>query len=115
MTQVNPNDVATAGVQALQAAIAELDTLKQQPDADAGPIDARIEALQIAQAALRDQALSTIEESGANKQAIAAMNAAAANLKTEAAVMKATAADLASVAKVVTAATSLVAALARLV
>lgn len=112
MAQMDPNEVATAGVQTLQVAIAKLDALKRQPDADAGQIDARIDALQTAQAALRDQALRTIEESDASKQAIAAMNAAAASLKVEAAAMKALAADLASVAKIVTAATSLVAALA---
>lgn len=115
MAAVNPNDVATAGVQALQGAIAKLDALKQQPDADAGQIDARIDDLQTAQAALRDQALRTIEESDANKQAIAALNAAVANLKTEAAAIEVTAGDLVSVMNVVTAATSLVAALAHCV
>jgi len=115
MAQVNPNDVATTCVLALQGAIAKLDALKQQPDADVGQIDAQIDALQTAQAALRDQALRAIEESEANKQAIAAMNSAAANLRTEAAAMQATAADLTSAAEVVTAATSLVAALAHFI
>jgi len=115
MAQLNPNDVATASVQALQDVIAKLDALKQQPDADIGQIDARIDVLQTAQAALCDQALRTIEESEANQQAIAAMNSAATNLKIEAAAMHATAADLANVAKVVTAATSLVATLAHFV
>ncbi len=112
MAQVNPNDVAAAGIQALHGVIAELDGLKLRPDADLGQIDARIDALQAQQAALRDQVLRTIEVAAVNRQAIAAMNAAAASLETEAATMCATAADLTSVAKVVTAATSLVAALA---
>ena len=115
MAQVNPNDVATASVQALQDAITKLAVLKQQSNADAGQIDAQIDSLQVAQAALRDQALRAIEESEATKQAIAAMNSAAANLKIEAAAMQATAADLTSVAEIVTAATSLAAALAHFV
>jgi len=112
VSQVDPNDVATAGVQALQGAIAKLDALKQQPDADLAKIDGQIDALQTQQTVLRDQALRTIEDSAANQQAITAMNAAAANLKIEAAIMKVTAADLAGVAKVVTAAMSLIGMLA---
>jgi hypothetical protein len=112
MAQVNPNDVASAGVQALQGAIATLDALKLQPDPDIPGIDAQINALQAQQAGLRNQVLRSIEDSAANKQAIAAMNAAAASLKTAAATMQVTAANLANVAKVVTAAASLVAALA---
>jgi hypothetical protein len=113
MAQVDPNDAATAGVQALQGAIAELDALKRQPDVDLGEIDARIDALQEQQATLRDQALRIIEDSDANREAIAAMNMAASNLRTEAATMNATAADLTKVAQVVTAAMSLIATLAR--
>ena len=112
VSQVNPNDVASAGVQALQGAITKLDALKLQRGADIGRIDAQIDTLQVQQAALRDQVLHTTEESGASQQAVAAMNAAAIALKTEAAVMQATAADLAIVAKVVAAAASLAAALA---
>lgn len=112
MPQVNPNDIAAAGVEALQCAIARLDGLKHQADADIGQIDDQIDALQAQQAALRDQVLRTIEDFAANQQAIAAMNAAAITLKTEAAIMQATAADLAGVAKVVAAAVSLIATLA---
>jgi hypothetical protein len=115
MAQVNPNDVATAGALALQGAIASLDALKQQPDADLRQIDDRIDALQAQQAALRNQALRTIEDSDATRQAITAMHNAAASLNTEAAIMRATAADLTAVAKVVAAAASLVATFAAFV
>jgi predicted nucleic acid-binding Zn-ribbon protein len=111
MAQVNPNDVATAAIQDLQGAIDTLSRLKQQPAADIAAIDARIGDLQDRQDDLRTQALRTIEDSDANRAAIAAMNAAAGKLKTEAAAMTATAAALASVAQVVTAATSLISAL----
>lgn len=110
--QVNPNDVAAAGVQALQSAITILDALKRRPNADPEPIDGQIDALQAQQAALRSQVLRAIDDFAANKQAITAMNAAAAALDTEAAIMQATAADLTDVAKVVAAATLLAATLA---
>jgi hypothetical protein len=109
---VNPNAAVAGAVQALQGAIARLDALKQQPDADFAGIDAGINELQAQQTALRDQTLRSIEASKANRQAIVAVMAATAGLKTETASMQATAADLTNVAKVVTAATSLVAALA---
>lgn len=112
MAQVNPNDVATAAVQTLQDSIARLDALKQQPGADFAGLDAQIDALQARQVAIRDLALRTAVDSGADRQAIAAMNAAAAALRTEAATMKATATYLAGVANVLRAATALVAALA---
>jgi hypothetical protein len=115
MVLVNPNDVAAAGDRALQDAIDRLDALKQQSPGDAARIDAQIDALQSQQAALRDQALCAIEDSDSNRQAIAAMNAAAASLNAEAANMRATAAALTSATKVVAAAASLVAALARFV
>jgi hypothetical protein len=112
VTQVNPNDVATAAIQVLLGAIARLDALKRQPQADVVQLDTQIDALQAQQAALRDQALRQIEDSPAGQQAIAAMSAAAATLAAEATTLKATATDLTGVAQLVTAATSLVAAFA---
>jgi peptidoglycan hydrolase CwlO-like protein len=113
MALVNPNDVAANGIRVLQAAIDRLDGLKQQATADVTQIDTQIDALQSQQAALRDQALGTIEDSDSNQQAITAMNAATAALNAESANMRVTAAGLTGVSKLVTAAASLVTALAR--
>ncbi len=112
MADVDPNQVASAGIDALQGAIDKLNALKMQPGADIVAFDAQIEALQDKQDDLRNQALRMIEDSGANKQAIAAMNAAAANLKTEARNIKDVATALGAAAKILTATASLVTALA---
>ncbi|HVC63297.1 MAG TPA: hypothetical protein VND19_23405 [Acetobacteraceae bacterium] len=112
MAQVNPNDVATAAIQVLQAAIDRLSALKLKHGADIAGIDAQIGKLQDKQDDFRVQALRTIEDSDANKQAIAAMNDAAANLKTEAATIKDAATLLTGVAQVLSAAAALLAALA---
>ncbi len=112
MPDVDPNKVASAGIEVLQGAIDKLNALKGQPGADIVGIDAQIEALQDKQDDLRNQALRTIEDSDANKQAIAAMNAAAANLNAEAANIKDVATALTTAAKIVSAATALVTALA---
>jgi len=112
MPDLDPNTVASAGIDTLQGAIDKLNALKTQPSADIVALDAQIEALLYKQDDLRDQALRTIEDSDANKQAITAMNAAVARLNTEAAKITDLATALAAAAKVVTAATSLVTALA---
>ena len=115
MPDVGANDIATAAIQILQDSIDQLSALKLEPGVDIPGIDARIGALEDRQDDLRIQALRTIEASDANKQAIAAVNAAAALLKSEAANMKVTATDLADAAAVMTAAASLVAAFLPLV
>jgi hypothetical protein len=112
MTQVDPNVVAAAAIQNLQDAITRLDAQKQQQNADIPGIDTQINALEAQQADLQNQALRTIEDSAANQQAIAAMNAAAASLKNEASNITDLATALASAAKVATAVASLAAALA---
>jgi chromosome segregation ATPase len=112
MADVDPNIVADAGVQDLQGAINKLSALKTGPKADIPAIDRRIEALQQKQADLRSQALRTVEDSDANKQAIAVLNQAAAALKSEAADIKDLATALSTAAKVVSAAAALASALA---
>jgi hypothetical protein len=112
MAIVDPNNVASAGIRTLQGAIDKLNGLKLQPGADIVGIDAQIQALQDKQDDLRDQALRTIEDSDANKQAIAAMTKAAASLSAEAANIKDVATALGVAQKVVAAAGSLIAALA---
>jgi septal ring factor EnvC (AmiA/AmiB activator) len=112
MAEVNPNDVAKKGITDIQGAIDRLTAQQQQPGADIPGIDAQINALQQNQQDLRNQALRTIEDSDANKQAIAAMNAAAAGLTTEASKIKDLATALTGVAKVATAAASLITSLA---
>ena len=112
MADIDPNKVASAGIDVLQGAIDKLNALKVQPGADIAAFDAQIEALQDKQDNLRDQALRTIEELPANKTAIAAINAADPNLKAEASNIKDLATALQTAAKVVTAAASLVTTLA---
>ena len=46
MAQVDPNIVATAGVQDLQTAIDKLAALRMQPDSDDSKINPQIEALE---------------------------------------------------------------------
>lgn len=111
MAIVDPNQVASAGVTSLQGTIDKLNSLKLALGADIVGIDAQIEALQGKQDDLRNQALRTIEDSDANKQAIAAMNKAAASLSAEAANIKDVATALGVAQKVVAAAGSLIAAL----
>jgi hypothetical protein len=112
MPNVDPNQVASAGIQVLQGAIDKLNALKLQRGAGIPQLDAQIEALQDKQDDLRNLALRTIEDSDANRQAIAAMNTAAANLNAEAANIKDAAVALLTGAKIVAAAASLVTALA---
>jgi septal ring factor EnvC (AmiA/AmiB activator) len=112
VTQVNPNDVATAAALVVQGAIDKLSALEGQPGANIPQIDAQINALSSKQADLRNQVLRTIEDNPTNQAAIAAMNAAAASLKTEAANITNVATAVTSAAKVVTAAASLITTLA---
>lgn len=91
MPDVNANDVATTAIQILQDSLDQLSAVKVKPGADIPGIDVRIGALEDRQDDLRIQALRTIQASDANKQAIAAVNAAAALSKSEAANVKVTA------------------------
>src|SRR5260221_3740425 len=111
MADVDANGVAKKGIQDLQGAIDRLNAAKIQPGADIPGIVQQIEALQRQQAALRDLALGTIQDTKANKQAIAAISAAAASLTTEAGKIKNVATALSGAAKIVTAVASLVTAL----
>ncbi len=108
MATIDPNDVASASIQDVQGAIDKLSAMIVLPGADIAGINGQITALQGKQGEIRTQALRTIEDSPENKQAIAAMNAAAAALKTEAAQIGTLATALTQAAKVVTAATSLI-------
>jgi hypothetical protein len=113
LAQVDPNLVASAGINDLQVAIDALNALELRPGADIPGIDAQIELLIAKQAALRNQALRQIEDSIANQQAIAAMNKAAAALKTEAGNIGDVATALTDAGKVVSAAASLISTLAQ--
>lgn len=111
MASVDLNDIATNGIQTLQGSIDLLNQAKVQPGADIGGIVKQIEDLEEQQEALRDMALGTIQATDANKQAIAAVSAAAASLNVEAANITDVATALANDAKVINAAASLVTAL----
>jgi hypothetical protein len=111
MNRISPNDVASAGSQDLQNAIAKLDALKAAPGADIVAIDQKIDDLQAQNAALANlQLQATIDTQQFNRE-VAGMNAAANTLKTEAANISVAVNDLTAVAKVVNAAASLLAAL----
>jgi hypothetical protein len=112
VAQIDPNAVASAGIADLQTAIDALNALELQPGADIPGIDAHIKTLITKQAALQNQALRQIEDSVENQQAIAAMNKAAAALKSEAGNIASVATALTDAAKVVSAVTSLITALA---
>ncbi len=81
---VDFNAIANQGVNDLQTAIGNLNKLKRQPGADIPRLIAKIEALQAQQTNLRTMALVSAEESPENQAAIAAINAVATDLKSEA-------------------------------
>lgn len=113
MAQIDPNEVASAGIQDLQKAINTLAAMIPLKNANIPGINAKIDALQAQQADLRNQALRTIEDLDENKRAIARMNAAAALLRHEAGNITSVANALTDAAKVVNTAVALMAALAR--
>jgi len=112
MATIDPNLVASAGIDQLQSAINVLNALKHGQNPDIQAIDAKILALEDKQTALRDQVLRQIEDSPENQTAIAQMNSAAAALKSAADEMTADATALSEAAAVVSAAASLITALA---
>lgn len=112
MNRINPNDVASAGSQDIQSAIANLDALRTVPGADIVAVDQKIDDLQAQDAALANLQLQAMIDTQQFNREVEAMNAAAGTLKTEAANMTVAVNDLTAVAKVVNAAASLVAALA---
>ena len=111
MASVDLNDIATNGIQKLQESIDQLNQAKIQPGADIGEIVKQIEDIEEQQEALRDIVLGTIQDTDANKQAIAAVSAAATSLNAEAANIKDVATALTNAAKAVSAAVALVTAL----
>ena len=112
MADVDLNDVASKGIQDLQDSIDKLNGLMNQPGADIPGIATQIEALQAKQTDLRDMALGTIQATEADRDAIAAVTAAAVSLSKEASKIKDAASALTTAIKVVSAAGSLVTALA---
>jgi hypothetical protein len=112
VAQVDPNQVAAAGIQDIQVAINELSAMLTNPAADIAGINGKIDDLTAKQADLQNQALQVIVGSEANRQAIAAMNNAVATLKTESMIIGNVATALNDADKVITEAASLIAALA---
>lgn len=112
MALIDPNDVASAGIDDVQDAIDRLNALKSKPGADIPSINAQIKVLIAKQVSLRTQALRQIEDTPENQQAIAAMNDAAADLKTAAGNITDTATALTAAAKVVSTVTTLITSLA---
>jgi hypothetical protein len=112
VAQVDPNQVAKAGVDEIQVAINELSIMLTKPAANIAAINGKINDLTAKQVALRTQALRVIVASEANRLAIAAMNNAAAALKTESMMIGNVATALNDAAKVISEAASLIAALA---
>ena len=111
MATVDQNAVATAAIANLQTAIDKLNGLKRQPGADLAKFTAQIEALEDRQADLRTLALSSIENSPENQQAIAAVNGAATKLQTEAGNITSVANALNTAAQVISCAADLFSAL----
>jgi len=104
---VDFNAIAANAVQNLQTYIDKLNILKVQPGANIVALVAQIESLQAQQANFRTLALVSAEESPANQTAIAAVNAAATNLKHEAGNIASLASALTTAARVVGCATDL--------
>lgn len=104
--------IADQGIASLQTAIDKLNALKAQPGADIPAIVAQVEQLQQKQAGLRTQQLEQVEEDPSNAAAIAAVNAAAGNLKAEAGNIALVASALNTASKVLGYATDLAKALA---
>ncbi|MGH9759871.1 MAG: hypothetical protein ACREDR_47005 [Blastocatellia bacterium] len=113
MATVDLNAIATAAITNLQTAINNLNALKRQPGADLAKFTVQIEALEDRQADLRTLALTSIENSPENQQAIAAINGTANQLQTEAGNITSVANALNTVAQVATCAADLFSALGK--
>lgn len=113
MAAVDLNAIASAAIDNLQTAINNLNALKRQPGADFAKFTAQIETLEDQQANLRTLALTSIENSPENQQAIAAVNGAAKQLQTEAGNITSVANALNAAAQVATCAATLFSALGK--